>query len=323
MSASTLLVTGGSGFLGGALLRKLAERGEYSLRTAIRRDSVALPASVLKFNVPDLTATADWQDALAGVDVVVHAAARVHVMDEQAGDPLAEFRLINVDGTLNLARQAVKAGVRRFIYISSVKVNGESTVAGRAFTADDPFAPTDPYGISKCEAEEALRQLSSSSPMEVVIVRPVLVYGPGVKANFLSMMRWLERGVPLPFGAIDNKRSLVGIDNLIDLIETCFSHPAAANQTFFASDGDDVSTTELLRRIGHALNKPARLMPFPVPLMRLGARLVGKEALAQRLFGSLQVDISKNGRLLGWVPPMSLDQGLSATVRAYLESQKS
>ncbi|MDT6917584.1 UDP-glucose 4-epimerase family protein [Pseudomonas atacamensis] len=322
MSASTLLITGGSGFLGGALLRALDNRGEYALRTAIRRDSAALPASVLTFHVPGLTATADWEDALAGVDVVVHAAARVHVMDEQAGDPLAEFRLINVEGTLNLARQAVKEGVRRFIYISSVKVNGEFTVADSTFTADGPVAPVDPYGISKLEAEEALRRLASSTPMEVVIIRPVLVYGPGVKANFLSMIRWLHRGMPLPFGAIDNKRSLVGIDNLIDLIVACLSHPAAANQTFLASDGEDVSTTQLLRRIGRALNKPARLMPFPVPLMRLGAKLVGKEALAQRLFGSLQVDIGKNKRLLGWVPPMSLDQGLSATVQAYLESHK-
>ncbi|MGG2024136.1 SDR family oxidoreductase [Pseudomonas sp. S8] len=322
MNASTVLVTGGSGFLGGALLRTLASQKEYSLRTALRRDCKSLPASVRAFNVPGLTPTVDWQAALVDVDVVVHAAARVHVMDEQSGDPLTEFRLVNVEGTLNLARQAVKAKVRRFIYISSIKVNGESTVPGRAFTADDPFSPVDPYGISKCEAEEALRQLVSSTSMELVIIRPVLVYGPGVKANFLSMIRWLDRGVPLPFGAIVNKRSLVSLDNLIDLILTCFSHPAAANQTFLASDGEDVSTTELLMKIGRALNKPARLLPFPVAFMRLGAKLLGREAIAQRLFGSLQVDISKNLRLLGWVPPMSLDQGLNATVQAYLESQK-
>ncbi|MCX4219521.1 MULTISPECIES: SDR family oxidoreductase [Pseudomonas] len=321
MSASTLLVTGGSGFLGGALLRTLVPLNRYVLRTASRRQAADLPSSVQTFPIEGLTPQQDWRQALSGVDIVVHAAARVHVMEESSRNPLAEFRLVNVDGTMNLAQQAAQAGVRRFIYISSVKVNGENTAPGVAFTANDPASPADPYGLSKHEAEQALAEFVASTEMELVIIRPVLVYGPGVKANFLTMIRWLERGVPLPFGAVDNKRSLVSLDNLIDLIVTCFDHPGAANQTFLASDGADVSTTELLRKISHALNKPARLISFPVVLMRFGAKLVGKDALAQRLFGSLQVDISKNRQLLGWVPPFSLDHGIRTTVQSYLESQ--
>lgn len=322
MSASTLLVTGGSGFLGSALLKTLASSDRYLLRAALRRESSGLPSSVNVFHVEGLTSTADWQAPLMGADVVIHAAARVHIMNDRSVDPLAAFRQVNVDGTLNLARQAAQAGVQRFIYISSVKVNGEFTPPGHPFVADGPALPVDPYGISKLEAEQALHELSASTSMELVIIRPVLVYGPGVKANFLNMINWLERGVPMPFGAVRNKRSLVNLDNLIDLIMTCVIHPAAANQIFLASDGEDVSTTELIRRIGCALNKPARLIPLPVPLMQLGANLLGKEALAQRLFSSLQVDISKNRILLGWVPPVSLDQGLMATVHSYLELRK-
>jgi nucleoside-diphosphate-sugar epimerase len=322
MSASTLLVTGGSGFLGRALLKTLASSDQYFLRAALRREPLDLPSSIKVFHVDGLTATADWQAPMMGADVVIHAAARVHVMNERSVDPLVAFRQVNVDGTLNLARQAVQAGVRRFIYISSIKVNGEFTHSGHPFVADGPALPVDPYGISKFEAEQVLCELGASTSMEVVIIRPVLVYGPGVKANFLSMINWLERGVPLPFGAVRNKRSLVSLDNLIDLIMTCVSHPAAANQTFLASDGEDVSTTELMRKIGCALNKPARLISLPVPLMQIGANLLGKQALAQRLFGSLQVDISKNKILLGWVPPLSLDQGLRATVRSYSELRK-
>jgi len=259
---------------------------------------------------------------LIDVEVVVHAAARVHVMNEEATDPMAAFRLVNVEATLNLARQAADAGVRRFIFISSIKVNGEGTEPGAAFTADDLPAPVDPYGVSKFEAEMGLRYLAESVPMEIVIIRPVLVYGPGVKANFLNMIRWLQRGLPLPLGAIDNKRSLVSLDNLIDLIVTCFDHPLAANQTFLVSDGEDVSTTQLLCKIGRALGQRVFLLPVPVGLMSCVARLLGKGAIAQRLFGSLQVDIEKNKRLLGWTPPVTLDRGLSAAVQPFLESRK-
>jgi nucleoside-diphosphate-sugar epimerase len=244
-------------------------------------------------------------------------------MNDVSADPLAAFREVNVEGTLNLARQAAASGVKRFIFISSIKVNGEGTEPGTVYTADDVPAPVDPYGISKLEAEQGLRVLAATTGMEVVIIRPVLVYGPGVKANFLSMMRWLYRGVPLPFGAVRNRRSLVAMDNLVDLIVICSDHPAAANQTFLASDGEDVSTTDLLRKLARALGKSAFLVPIPVWLMSGVATLLGRRPLSQRLFGSLQVDISKNRQLLGWTPPVSLDKALSLTAQHFLDSRKS
>ncbi|PMQ14342.1 N-acetyl-alpha-D-glucosaminyl-diphospho-ditrans,octacis-undecaprenol 4-epimerase [Pseudomonas sp. AD21] len=242
-------------------------------------------------------------------------------MKESSSDPLAEFRKVNVDGTLNLARQAAAAGVKRFIFISSIKVNGEFTEPGKPFCADDLPAPVDSYGISKLEAEQKLRALSSTTSMEVVIIRPVLIYGPGVKANFLSMMNWIHKGVPLPFGAIHNKRSLVALDNVVDLIVTCLSHPAAADQIFLVSDGQDVSTTELLRKTGEALNQRARLIPLPVWMMKVLALSLGRRALSQRLFDSLQVDISKNRQLLDWTPPLNIDMALKKTAQYFLESR--
>jgi nucleoside-diphosphate-sugar epimerase len=241
----------------------------------------------------------------------MHIAARVHVMNERAGDPLAEFRRVNVDGTLNLARQAASAGANRFVFVSSIKVNGESTTETQPFTAADTPAPQDPYGISKMEAEQGLRQIAAETGMEVVIVRPPLVYGPGVKANFASMMRAVQRGLPLPLGSVThNRRSFVALDNLVDLLITCIDHPAAANQTFLVSDGEDLSTTDLLRRLGQALNKPARLFPVPPSLLQLGANLLGKGDMAQRLLGNLQVDISHTRNTLNWTPPISVDEGL-------------
>jgi UDP-glucose 4-epimerase len=240
-------------------------------------------------------------------------------MADTVSDPLQEFRRVNVQATLNLARQAAAAGVRRFVFVSSIKVNGESTQPGSAFTADDAPAPLDAYGISKMEAEQGLRQIALQTGMEVVIIRPPLVYGPGVKANFAAMMRWLKRGVPLPLGAIENQRSFVALDNLVDLIVTCLIHPAAANQTFLVSDGEDVSTTELLRRMGQALGCTARLLPVPASWLKLAADMLGKADMAQRLCGSLQVDISKTRQLLGWQPPLSLDSGLKKAAKAMKE----
>jgi UDP-glucose 4-epimerase len=231
-------------------------------------------------------------------------------MADTVSDPLQEFRRVNVQATLNLARQAAAAGVRRFVFVSSIKVNGELTQPESAFKADDAPAPLDAYGISKMEAEQGLREIALQTGMEVVIIRPPLVYGSGVKANFAAMMRWLKRGVPLPLGAIQNQRSLVALDNLVDLIVTCLTHPAAANQTFLVSDGEDVSTTELLRRMGQALGSPARLLPVHASWLKLAAAMLGKADMAQRLCGSLQVDISKTRQLLGWQPPLSLDTGL-------------
>lgn len=308
-----ILVTGATGFVGGALVRRLAGEG-MPVRAAVRREKARLPTGVEFVHVGALAAETDWREAIVGVDVVVHSAARVHVMAETAGDPMLEFRRTNVDGTLSLARQASEAGVRRFVFVSSIKVNGEDSVLGRPFTADDLPAPLEPYGVSKMEAEQGLLQLGMQSGMEVVIIRPPLVYGPGVKANFASMMRWLHRGVPMPFGAIHNLRSLVALDNLVDLLVTCLTHPSAAGQVFLVSDGEDVSTTDLLRRTARAMGKSSHLLPIPSSWLEFGASLLGKKDMAQRLCGSLQVDIEKTRQILGWRPPLTLDQGLEKAV---------
>ncbi|QHG63856.1 UDP-glucose 4-epimerase family protein [Pseudomonas putida] len=308
MDSRTILVTGASGFVGSALCRQLNTLGVFNVRAPSRRDA-------------ELAAGTDWVSALAGVDAVVHAAARVHVMQENANESQAEFRRVNVDGTLNFARQAAAAGVRRFIFISSIKVNGELSQPGQPLRADDTPAPQDAYGVSKHEAELGLQQLAAATGMEVVVIRPVLVYGPGVKANFLSMLRWVQRGVPLPLGALPNRRSLVFVDNLVDLVMTCLDHPQAANQVFLASDGQDVTLSQLLRAIGQALGRPARLLPVPPSLLHAAARVLGRGDLAQRLLGSLQVDIAKNHQLLGWTPPFTLEQGLNLTARAFLDAQ--
>lgn len=318
-----ILLTGATGFIGRGLLDRMST--QVSLEpVAVVRNFTARPSQyVATFRVAGIDANTDWQNALERVDAVIHCAARVHVMHDTSSDSLAEFRKVNVDGTLNLARQAASAGVRRFIFISSIKVNGEGTELGKPYVADCDPAPLDPYGVSKMEAEQDLRFLASETGMEVVIIRPVLVYGPGVKANFRSMMNWLNRGVPLPLGAIRNKRSLVALDNLVDLILTCLNHPAAANQTFLVSDGEDLSTSELLQRMGTALGKPARLLTVPPSLLETGATLLGKRAVAQRLCGSLQVDISKTRQLLGWEPPVSIDEAMRRTAKEFLQGSKS
>jgi UDP-glucose 4-epimerase len=237
-------------------------------------------------------------------------------MHDQSEDPLAEYRRVNVGGTTALARQAAAAGVRRFVYVSSIKVNGETTPDGQPFTETHSPAPTDPYGISKLEAEQAVFDVGASTGMEVVVVRPPIVYGAGVKANFLSMMKWLARGVPLPLGAIhQNRRSLVGLDNLVDFLITCLRHPSAANQVFVVSDGEDLSTTELLRRTASALGVSARLVPIPASMLGAGAAMLGKRSAVQRLCGSLQVDISKARSLLAWNPPFTIDEELARATR--------
>ncbi|MEG8234944.1 SDR family oxidoreductase [Pseudomonas orientalis] len=317
-----VFVTGASGFLGAALIERLAAQG-FSCTAALRRSVASLPPAVQTVKFDSLDDAFDWSHALAGQEVVVHCAARVHVMNDTSADPLVEFRKVNVLGTLHLAAQAAAAGIRRFIFISSIKVNGESTQKGAPFKADDVPSPRDPYGVSKMEAEKGLLALAAETGMDVVIIRPVLVYGPGVKANFQSMMRWMDKGVPLPFAAINNRRSLVALDNLVDLIITCISHPSASNQIFLVSDGDDLSTAGLLTRMAQALNKRARLFPVPDYLLRGAATLLGKSSISQRLLGSLQVDISKTKKLLHWEPPLSVDAALKATAVHYKELKKS
>lgn len=314
-----ILVTGSSGFVGRALVRRLAvEHSPSQVVATVRRMNYSCPDGVHQLQVGELLHTTDWSSALEGVSVVVHCAARVHVMSDKSLDPLAEFRRVNVGGTAALARQAAAAGVKRFILLSSIKVNGEFTKVDKPFTADDVLMPENPYGVSKHEAEQALRQIAAETGMEVVIIRPPLVYGPGVKANFESMMRWLARGVPLPLGAVtQNRRSLVALDNLVDLIATCLSHPAAANQTFLVSDGEDLSTAELLERMGAAMGKPARLFYLPPALLKLGATGLNKPGIYQRLCGSLQLDIAKTRRLLGWTPPVSVDEGLRRAAEGF------
>ncbi|MFH6597897.1 UDP-glucose 4-epimerase family protein [Ectopseudomonas khazarica] len=314
-----VLLTGASGFVGRAVQARLLADGLHRLRCAQRKAPVVPLAGVEYCLAPSLEAEADWSQALADVDAVIHCAARVHVMHEQAADPLAEFRRANVEGTLRLAQQAVAAGVRRFVFVSSIKVNGEQTLPGQAYRADDVSDATDPYGISKREAEDELLALAAETGLEVVIVRPPLIYGPGVKANFLSMMRWLQRGVPLPFGAIGNRRSLVALDNLVDLLVVCLTHPAASGQRFLVCDGEDLSTTELLRRLSAALGRSARLLPVPQALIEWAAILLGRRQLNQRLCGSLQINMDKTRERLGWAPPLSVDQALAKTAAHYLK----
>ena len=311
------LVTGASGFVGSALCRRLMAEGA-SVRGAVRQ-SVTLPG-LDTVDVGDISGDTDWVRALENVSQVVHLAARVHVMNDDSADPLAEFRRVNVEGTRRLAEQAAALGVRRFVFVSSIKVNGEATEPGRPFTATDVPAPEDPYGVSKLEAEQALREICARSGMEWVIIRPPLIYGPGVRANFGSLIRWVRRGVPLPLGAMTaNRRSLVALDNLVDLIDTCLSHPGAANQTFLVSDGEDLSVAELLERIGKAMNKSARLIRVPRSLLKWGAGCVGRRDVYQRLAGSLQVDIEPTRRQLDWSPVVPVDQALRKTVGEWTE----
>lgn len=321
MMPHSVFLTGASGFVGRAILDRLLTEA-VPVIAALRNNAKALDVPVPTVRFECFDQGQDWSGALAGCEVVIHCAARVHVMNDTEADPLMAFRKVNVEGTLELARQAATAGVKRFIFVSSIKVNGEGTEPGRAYRADDVPAPADPYGISKMEAEQGLKRLGEETGLEVVIVRPVLVYGPGVKANFQAMMRWLDKGLPLPFGAIDNRRSLVALDNLVDLLVTCIHHPGAANQTFLVSDGEDLSTTQLLRRMARALGKPARLLPIPAGWLQASAVMLGKRSLSQRLCGSLQVDIEKTRNLLGWVPPVKVDEALKVAAQYYQENKR-
>lgn len=314
-----VLVTGANGFVGKALLLRLAAMEGFQPIAAVRTlptaelslsHSACIGKAVRYVELGDVANGEFERCIFNGVDTVVHCAARVHVMNELAMDPLAGFRAVNVGGTLALAKQAASEGVKRLIFISTIKVNGEATVSGELFQADDLPAPEDAYGLSKLEAEQGLKLLAAETGMEVVIIRPPLVYGRGVRGNFGSMIKLVEKEIPLPFGAIHNKRSLVGIDNLVDLIVRCIDHPAAANQVFLAGDGQDLSTPELVRSLAMAMGKRTRLISLPTGVLKFGATLLGKRALADRLLGSLQVDITKTRELLEWQPRHSVEEGL-------------
>ena len=311
-----ILITGSTGFVGKKLVDYLLANTSATLRLAVRKTvSADIDKRTARIPVGDISAQTQWQDALDGCSVVIHAAARVHVMNEQSPDPLAEYRQVNVEGTLNLARQAAAAGVKRFIYLSTIKVNGELTTPGNPFREDDVHIPTDFYALSKYEAEQGLLALARDTGMEVVIIRPVLVYGPGVKGNFASMMKWLDKGIPLPLGLVNNKRSFVSVDNLVDLITTCLTHPRAANQIFLVSDGDDLSTAELLKKLRGYFTRQSILLPVPVWILNGLANALGKGDFSARLCGSLQVDIGKARELLGWQPRFRVNEVLRETTR--------
>jgi len=322
-----VLVTGASGFIGQALVRRMSQQFGWSVLAATRGvprqadpkgwNKPVIADAVRWVNLPDLPSPMPI-DLFLDIEVVVHCAARVHVMEEKDCHPLAAFRVVNLVGTLQIAEAAARAGVRRFVFLSTVKVHGEETGCRAAFTADSPLHPADAYAQSKMEAEQALWKLSERTGLEIVIVRPPLVYGPGVKANFLSLMGLLNKGLPLPLGAIRNRRSLVGLDNLVDLLLVCVNHPNAQGQAFLVSDGADCSTTELLKRLGQALGKPPRLLPIPPALLWTAGVLLGRRAVVERICGSLHVDIGKTRKLLGWEPPVTLNEGLRRTADSFL-----
>lgn len=314
-----VLVTGVTGFVGRSLAETLDARG-HAVCGAARRSPERAAPGIKYVRVDAIDAGTSWRKVLAGMEVVVHCAARVHVMGELAADPLVAFRAVNVDGTLALARQAAAAGVRRFVFLSSVKVNGEGREA--PYRENDPAAPQDAYAASKWEAEQGLREITARTGLEVVILRPPLVYGPGVKANFLSLMRAVDAGWPLPLGAVRNRRSLLYLGNLVDAILACLQHPGAAGQTFVLADGAPLSTAELVSALAEALGRPARLLAVPPGVMQWAAKLLGRGDTADRLLGSLWVDDCWIREHLDWCPPFSLEDGLRETARAYRDARR-
>jgi nucleoside-diphosphate-sugar epimerase len=316
--SKSILLTGASGFVGHQLAAAL-NRQNISLKCATRTP-FSFDGAPLSELIPGIDGQTNWSKCLVDVDTVIHAAARVHIMKDDSLDPLAEFRKVNVDGTLNLARQAASAGIKRFIFVSSIKVNGEVTT-DKPFTASDDPAPIDPYGQSKFEAEMALRELANVTGLEVVIVRPPLVYGPGVRANFLKLMQLVKAGVPLPFGAVHNRRSMVALENLVDLLITCTHHSAAAGKTFMVSDDSDMSIGELVRMLAGAMGRRPILLPVPPEIMVGAASLLGKSAVASRLLGSLQVDIADTKSSLRWQPVVSMQEAVNRTVTHFLSNR--
>ena len=313
-----ILVTGASGFIGRALCARLLADG-FLVRGVVRElsRSVSLPQGMKIVPIGSIGPDTDWTDVMNGIDSVIHLAARVHIMQERAMDPLQEFRRVNFHGTERLARQAAQSGVKRFVFMSTIGVNG-STSGSRAFNESDDLGPHNPYAVSKLDAELGLREISAKTGMEVVVVRAPLVYGPGNPGNFLRLLNAVANGWPLPVAAINNRRSLIYLGNLIDAVMRCITHPRAAGQVYLASDGDDVSTPELIRRVAAALGRRARLFPFPPALMHMAGNLLGKSAAIESLLGSLTIDSGKIRRELEWKPPYSMEEGLKETAEWYL-----
>ena len=313
------LITGANGFVGKPLCAELLLQGHAI--SAVSREASPLPEHIKTVLVENINASTDWLGALLGVDVVIHLAARVHVIKDFAADPLAEFLKVNLHGTVNLAQQAARAGVKRLVYVSTVKVNGERTADLRSFAESDRAAPQDPYGVSKWQAEQALQRIAQEAGLEIVIVRPPLVYGPGVKGNFIKLLAAIDSGVPLPLAGANNLRSLVYVGNLVDALIACATQPAAVGQTYLVSDGEDISTAKLVEKIAAALGRhnprTNRSFYFPPALLRAGATLLGRAEQVDRLFGSLRISDKKIRAELAWVPPYTLEQGLSETAAWY------
>ncbi len=314
---NTILLTGSTGFVGSALLTALQKFPGCRVVSAVRSAASASDDVVV---VGDIDGATDYSSALAGVNVVIHAAARAHIMKDEVSDPLAEYRRVNVDGTLNLARQAAVAGVKRFVFISSIGVHGLNS--SRPFKETDTEAPHDAYAISKYEAEQGLRKLTTETGLEVVIIRPPLVYGGAAPGNFRSLINLASKPVPLPFGSVNNNRSMVYVGNLVSFIIRCIQHPAAANQIFLVSDGEDVSLRNLVTYIRLCFGRSPRLLPVPVGLFKLAGALTGKRGVVDRLVGDLQVDSSKARTLLEWVPPFTVSQGIEATVADFMNKEQ-
>lgn len=312
----TVLITGANGFIGQALCKRLMADG-YQVRGAVRSvaQMKAMSSRVEWVQVGNIWSETNWSKVLSGINGIVHLAARVHVIRENTASPDVTVGEVNVRGTACLAQQAIEAGVKRFVYLSSVKVHGEGRA--KAYNEKDDPSPMDPYAISKWEAEKILCEVAKETGMEVVIIRSPLVYGPQVKANFLRLMELVDLNIPLPLASINNRRSLIYIGNLVDAIITCMQNPTASGQTYFVSDSDDVSTPELIRRMAYALEKPVRLFPFPLFMLKMAGRFSGKRVEIDRLLGSLMVDSSKIHRELDWQPPFSMEQGLRETTKWY------
>ncbi|MFC1585325.1 UDP-glucose 4-epimerase family protein [Fibrobacterota bacterium] len=316
-----VLITGPTGFIGRPLCEKMAQAG-WNVRGAVweQESDAMLPDGVETVFIKSIGPDTDWKEALQGIEVIIHLAARVHMMKDTATDKLAEYRLINTAGTERLVKEAIKHSVKRIVYISTIKVNGEGSES--AYKADDKVCPKDPYGMSKWEAELILNKACDEGGIETVIIRPPLVYGPGVTANFLSLIRLVKSGLPLPLGNARNRRSLVFKGNLMDAIITCATHGNAVGKTFLVSDGNDVSTAELIRQIARSLKKKDRLFPFPISWLRLAGTLLNRTGMVDRLTTSLTVDISKIRMDLDWEPPYSMEQGLAETAAWYLEKYR-